>query len=114
MRFSPTSSAFTRKKLSRQIDMNSLSLTLPTNFEEITVLNPFDGSVIGQVAKVPATSVHVVIDAALHGAGIARNLSRAERSRILEQTAILVEKDKDDFAKLISAESGKNIRQARK
>lgn len=94
--------------------MNSLSLALPNNCEEITVLNPFDGSVIGQVVKVPAMSARLVVDVAKSGAVIARNLSRAERSRILEQTAILVENDKEDFAKLISAESGKTIRQARK
>lgn len=59
-------------------------------------------------------SARLVVDVAKSGAVIARNLSRAERSRILEQTAILVENDKEDFAKLISAESGKTIRQARK
>ena len=94
--------------------MNSLTLTLPTNFEGITVFNPFDNSVIGEVSKIPAASAHEIINAALQGAVIARDLSRAERSRILEQTAILVEKDKDDFAKLISVESGKTIRQSRK
>ncbi|WP_325950657.1 aldehyde dehydrogenase family protein [Pseudomonas putida] len=94
--------------------MNSLSIALSTDYEEITVFNPFDGSVVGEVAKVPATSAHLVIDAAKHGAVTARSLSRAERSRILEHAAALVEKDKDDFAKLISAESGKTIRQARK
>ncbi|AXI60049.1 aldehyde dehydrogenase [Pseudomonas kribbensis] len=94
--------------------MNSLSMALSTDYEEIAVFNPFDGSVIGVVAKVPATSAHLVIEAAKHGAVIARNLSRAERSRILEQAAALVEKDKDAFAQMISAESGKTIRQARK
>lgn len=94
--------------------MNSLRLALSADYEEINVLNPYDGSVIGQVTKVPASAAHVVIDSAKHGATIARNLSRAERSRILERTAALVEKDKDAFAQLISAESGKTIRQARK
>ncbi|RAI72520.1 aldehyde dehydrogenase [Pseudomonas fluorescens] len=94
--------------------MNSLSMALSTDYEEIAVFNPFDGSVIGVVAKVPATSAHLVIEAAKHGAVIARNLSRAERSRILEQAAALVERDRDTFAQLISAESGKTIRQARK
>jgi acyl-CoA reductase-like NAD-dependent aldehyde dehydrogenase len=94
--------------------MNSLRLALSAKYEEIQVLNPFDGTVVGQVAKVPATAAHVVIDSARQGATIARNLSRAERSRILERTAALVEQDKDVFAQLISAESGKTIRQARK
>lgn len=94
--------------------MNSLSLALSTDYEEITVFNPFDGSVIGHVTKVPATSAHVVIEDAKRGAIIARNLSRAERSRILERAAALVEKDNQSFAELISAESGKTIRQARK
>ncbi|KOP51388.1 aldehyde dehydrogenase [Pseudomonas coronafaciens pv. porri] len=94
--------------------MNSLTLTLPKTVEGITVFNPFDNTVIGEVSKIPAEAAHAVINAALQGAVIARELSRAERSRILEQAANLVEKDKDDFAKLISDESGKTIRQARK
>lgn len=83
-------------------------------YEQIKVFNPFDGSVIGEVLKVPATSAQRIIDGAQHGASVARQLSRAERSRILEQASALVEKDKDAFAHLISAESGKTIRQARK
>ncbi|OWJ98231.1 aldehyde dehydrogenase [Pseudomonas sp. A46] len=94
--------------------MNSLSSALSSVAEEITVFNPFDGAAIGTVVKVPATAAPAVIEGAQHGAAIARNMSRAERSRILEQTAALVEKDKDAFAQLISAESGKTIRQARK
>ncbi|AZG85703.1 MULTISPECIES: aldehyde dehydrogenase family protein [Pseudomonas syringae group] len=93
--------------------MNSLSMAKPA-YEQIKVFNPFDGSVIGEVLKVPATSAQRIIDGAQHGASVARQLSRAERSRILEQASALVEKDKDAFAHLISAESGKTIRQARK
>lgn len=94
--------------------MNSLNLSLPASLEEIKVFNPFDGSVVGEVAKVPAASANLVISAAMRGAVVARNLSRAERSRVLEQAAIFVETDQDEFARLISAESGKTIRQARK
>ncbi|KIH82492.1 Aldehyde dehydrogenase [Pseudomonas batumici] len=45
---------------------------------------------------------------------MARGLPRHERARILEKTAALVESDKDAFASLIVAESGKTLKQARK
>ena len=94
--------------------MNSLSLSLAVDYKTITVLSPYDGASVGEVADVPASFATAIIDTAKLGAQIAKELPRHERARILEKTAALVESDKEAFASLIVAESGKTIKQARK
>lgn len=94
--------------------MNSLSLSLAADFKAMTVRNPFDGTKVGEVVDMPASSATTIIDRALLGASIARDLPRHERARILEKTALAVDADKDGFARLIVAESGKTLKQARK
>jgi acyl-CoA reductase-like NAD-dependent aldehyde dehydrogenase len=94
--------------------MNSLSLSLAADYKAITVLSPFDGSKVGEVADIPASSATTIVDTAILGALIAKDLPRHERARILEKAASSVERDKDSFAKLIVAESGKTLKQARK
>ena len=94
--------------------MNSLSLSLAADYNAITVLSPFDGSEVGEVADMPASSATTIVDTAILGASIAKDLARHERARILETAAHSVERDKDAFARLIVAESGKTLKQARK
>lgn len=94
--------------------MNSLSLSLAVDYKTITVLSPYDGAAVGEVTDIPASFATAIIDTAKLGALIAKELPRHERARILEKTAALVESDKEAFASLIVAESGKTIKQARK
>ncbi|NIE77160.1 aldehyde dehydrogenase family protein [Pantoea sp. Ap-967] len=94
--------------------MNNPKVDTATAFESITVTCPFDGSVVGMVADMPASHVDNLIITARQGATISRNLPRHMRAQILETTAALVERDKEVFAKLIVAESGKTLRQSRK
>jgi acyl-CoA reductase-like NAD-dependent aldehyde dehydrogenase len=94
--------------------MNSLSLSLAADYKAITVLSPYDGTAVGEVTDIPASFATAIIDTAKLGALIAKELPRHERARILEKAAALVESDKDVFASLIVAESGKTIKQARK
>ncbi|WP_448144449.1 aldehyde dehydrogenase family protein [Pseudomonas silesiensis] len=94
--------------------MNSLSLSLAVDYKTITVLSPYDGAAVGEVTDMPASFATAIIDTAKLGALIAKELPRHERARILEKTAALVESDKEAFASLIVAESGKTIKQARK
>ncbi|OWJ98238.1 aldehyde dehydrogenase [Pseudomonas sp. A46] len=94
--------------------MTNLRLALTAEYKELAVFNAFDGSKIDVVADIPATAAYVLVETAERGAIISRNLSRAERARILEKAATLVEADKNAFASLIVAESGKTIKQARK
>jgi len=94
--------------------MNSLSLSLAVDYKTITVLSPYDGTAVGEVTDIPASFATAIIDTAKLGALIAKELPRHERARILEKAAALVESDKEAFASLIVAESGKTIKQARK
>jgi acyl-CoA reductase-like NAD-dependent aldehyde dehydrogenase len=94
--------------------MNNLNFSVATAFESINVTSPFDGSVLGSVANMPAIYIETIIETAKKGAKVSRDLPRHQRAQILEGTATLVEKDKEAFAKLIVAESGKTLKQARK
>lgn len=94
--------------------MNNLSLSLAADYKAMVVSNPFDGSPVGEVMDMPASSATPLIDTALLGALVARELPRHERARILEATASGVDADRDAFARLIVAESGKTLKQARK
>lgn len=94
--------------------MNSLSLSLTADYKAITVLSPYNGAIVGEVADISAASATWIIETALLGAQKSKELPRHERARILEKAAGLVEGDKDAFARLIVAESGKTIKQARK
>lgn len=92
-----------------------LPMTDPlTTTKTIDVLNPFDGSLVGVVPDDDVASVRRALSAAERGFKISRALSRYERATILERTAALVEEQSDAFARLVTAESGKVLRAARK
>lgn len=82
--------------------------------ETIDVLDPKDN---GLIAKVPAASKEdamFAIQAGLEGAKVAANLSSFERISILTKAANYVEKNHEDFARMIALEGSKTIREARK
>ncbi|HEX7910369.1 MAG TPA: aldehyde dehydrogenase family protein, partial [Paraburkholderia sp.] len=64
----------------------------------IPVTNPFDGVEVGTVVNIPPEGAQVLIQTAKEGARVCRNLSRHERSRVLETCASLVERDGEAFA----------------
>ena len=69
----------------------------------VEVLNPYDGSVVGTV---PAARPEHVRDAFAQARAFKPALTRYERQQILQKTAELLRDRKDDFARLITAESG--------
>lgn len=75
---------------------------------------PFDESVVGSVRLTQLSELPAIIEHAKHGAKLSSQLSRNQRAEILFKTAELVLKDATNFAKVISLEAGKTIRQARK
>ena len=81
--------------------------------EIIEVLNPFDGAVVDTVPKTRAGDVDLSIESAVKGAGIMAKLPAYERYRILAKAAVLLGARGEEFARLISVESGKTIREAR-
>ena len=71
--------------------------------DRIEVRNPYNGAVVGSV---PAGRAEHVRAAFAKGAAFKPKLTRYERQQILLRTAELLRDRKEDFARLITAESG--------
>ncbi|MGW1672448.1 aldehyde dehydrogenase family protein [Streptomyces sp. NPDC002324] len=91
----------------------------PASHEQVgdgmaAVRNPFNGEPIGSVCLTPAYAVDEVMRRARAGRKTARGLSRAARAAVLDGAARLIEERAEPFARLIVAEAGKTVVQARK
>lgn len=82
--------------------------------EQIEVLNPYDGSVVGTVPRASADDVREAIASAVEGAAIARKMPVHQRTDILKQTAAIVQDRFEEFARTIASEGSKTINEARK
>lgn len=91
--------------------MNSIS---PFATADITVRNPFSGLPVGAVAQTSAADAGMLLDRARRGAVLARDMPRHRRAEILEGAADRIRDDLEAYARQITAEAGKTIRQARK
>ncbi|ELP66771.1 aldehyde dehydrogenase family protein [Streptomyces turgidiscabies] len=92
--------------------------TLPTHAQVgdgmAPVRNPYTGETIGSVCLTSADAVDGVLRRARQGRETARGLSRAARAAVLDGAAGLIEERAESFARLIVAEAGKTLTQARK
>ena len=77
----------------------------------LEVRSPFDGSLVGRVAKGGADDARRAVDAAERA--MTEPLPAHERAAILDRTAHLVEERSEEIARTISAEAGKPIKAAR-
>lgn len=94
--------------------MTNAKLQTAPAMEEIVVLNPYDGSLVGSVAVRGPEDVGTLIERAKRGAAVSRMLPRHRRAAILERAARLIEERHEEFARTIVREAGKTIVQARK
>ncbi|MDC4987821.1 aldehyde dehydrogenase family protein [Acinetobacter baumannii] len=98
--------------------MNSSTLHVyGTNLEEnekITVFNPFNQKIIGNVKCTDSKEIDILLSKAKKGIQLAAALPRHQRSKILENAAEMIKCDLDIFANLIVQEAGKTIQQAKK
>lgn len=78
-----------------------------------TVNFPYDGTPVGEVCEADASVVDKAVIAAQVGAAAMAKLTQYERAELLEQMRKLLERDAEEFARLICCESGKPIRAAR-
>ena len=79
--------------------------------DNLVVSSPFSGEVLARIAAADASHVETAV-------GVARDMLRApptlaERARVLDRAALLLEERLDTFARTIALEAGKPIRQAR-
>ena len=75
----------------------------------LEVKSPFDNRVVGTVVMANATHAEAAVEAGLKGGN---KLTRYERFSILDKARQLLMERKDEFAKIMSAESGLAIREA--
>lgn len=81
--------------------------------ERRTVNLPYDGTPVADVYEADAAIVDKAIVAAQAGAAAMAQKTQYERAELLEQMRRLLQRDAEEFAHLISCESGKPIREAR-
>ncbi len=81
--------------------------------DKIEVLNPFDASVVDTVPRAAAQEVDKALESATRGARTMAELPAYQRYLILNKTAQLVRERQEEFARLISLESGKVLRESR-
>ena len=77
----------------------------------LDVLSPYDGSLVGRVAKGGAAEAQSAVDAAARA--MADPLPAHERAAILDRTAHLIDEHSEEVARTISAEAGKPMKAAR-
>jgi glyceraldehyde-3-phosphate dehydrogenase (NADP+) len=81
--------------------------------DSIEVLNPFDGSLVDTVPHAGPREVDRALESASRGARLMAELPAFERHRILMSTSNLLRENQEDFARLISLESGKILQESR-
>jgi acyl-CoA reductase-like NAD-dependent aldehyde dehydrogenase len=77
------------------------------------ILSPYDGSIVGHMPVCDAAEVEAAIGRAQAAFQVMRKLPRFARADILERAARLVESRREEFARLIAAEAGKPMYDAR-
>jgi phosphonoacetaldehyde dehydrogenase len=78
--------------------------------ESAVVLNPFNGAAVGSVALAASHDVAAAITAAI---GFVDTPNRFQRSEVLDRTRAALESQREEFARLITSESGLALREAR-
>src|SRR5579884_936877 len=74
---------------------------------------PYDGSPVGEVPHADASIVDRAVRAAIKGSQAMAALANYERAELLLKIAALLDRDREEFAHILSSETGKPIREAR-
>jgi phosphonoacetaldehyde dehydrogenase len=92
------------------VDKTSYVAGMPVQSDTILkVRSPYDNGIVGTVTLASRVHAAQAIDLAIQGG---KRLSRYERYALLEKTRHLLTERRDEFAQMISAESGLAIREA--
>ncbi|MGB3340813.1 MAG: aldehyde dehydrogenase family protein [bacterium] len=79
----------------------------------ITVKSPYDNHVIETLGQSDEGDITKAIDAAKRGFSMLKNMPAGKRAEILERCSRIIHNKKENFAQVISMESGKTIKEAR-
>ncbi|HET9177627.1 MAG TPA: aldehyde dehydrogenase family protein [Terriglobia bacterium] len=78
-----------------------------------TIYLPYDGTPVAEVYDADAATVERAVAAAQKGAKAMAGLTQYERAELLQRMRNLLERDAEEFARLVTLETGKTIREAR-
>jgi hypothetical protein len=78
-----------------------------------TIHLPYDGTPVAEVYDADAATLDRAIAAAQKGAKAMADLTQYERAELLQHMRNLLERDAEEFARLVTLETGKTIREAR-
>ena len=107
----PEATQATNNKSLRAINANCYIAGEPIKSSQVLeVRSPYDRRLVGTVTLANASHANQAIETALKGG---KKLNRYERYSILEKTRQILVERKEEFAQVISAESGLAIREAR-
>lgn len=79
----------------------------------IAVINPFDGSVLGRVPNLTDPDIHDAIKASQVAQSAWAARTAKERANVLQRWADLIDEYTEDLARILTAEQGKPIKEAR-
>ncbi|GLF88128.1 aldehyde dehydrogenase [Bacillus safensis] len=86
---------------------------LDTGRVKTDIINPYSGERIGTSYLASSEDIEQALSSAQHAKKQVAGISAIERSRLLTKAATLLEEQKDHFAKLISLELGKPLKNTR-
>ena len=84
-----------------------------TGDDRLVVRSPHDDSVVAEVARASADDVEAAVAAAATSFSTTRKIPAHERSRILQEVSRGIAADREAFARTLTLETGKPIRDAR-
>ena len=81
--------------------------------DKMSVVNPYDGSVIDTVPSADRKDVDAAVASAVRGAAEMARLTAYQRFTMLRKAADLLEERTEEFARIITMEEGKIIAEGR-
>lgn len=90
-----------------------MNLSVNSPIREDDILSPYDGSVVGRMPVAGEAEVDAAVETALKGFEVMRRLPRFIRADILDRAADIIDGRREEFVRLIAAEAGKPLYDAR-
>lgn len=90
-----------------------MNASAQAGLQQDAILSPYDGSIVGHMPISGEADIEAAVVTAQKGFDIMRRLPRFVRADILDRTANLIEKRREEFARLIASEAGKPLYDAR-